>query len=55
MRKLVSTHAEDMGGFVVEPYTDFDESEADEATIKRLESEGKLADADSKSSKKGDK
>lgn len=54
MKRLVSNHAEDVGGFIVEPGQDFDESEADEATIKRLADEGKLADAQS-STKKGDK
>lgn len=44
MKRLTSTHAEDVGGHVVEPGDEFDESDADEATVRRLQSEGKLAD-----------
>ena len=54
MKRLVSDHAEDVGGQIVEPGEEFDETEADEATVKRLKDEGKLADA-SKSSAKSSK
>lgn len=52
MRRLISDHAEDVGGIIVEPGAEFDETEADEAVIERLDSEGKLADAE-KASRKG--
>ena len=55
MKRLTSTHAEDVGGFIVEPNAEFDETKADEATVKRLQSEGKLANAGTeKATKKGD-
>lgn len=45
MKRLLSTHAEDVGGFIVEPGAEFDESEADSEIVKRLEEEGKVMDA----------
>lgn len=56
MRVLISDHAEDMGGFTVEPYAEFDPDDADPETLKRLEDEGKIGDAELKASKskKGD-
>jgi hypothetical protein len=57
VKRLVSDHAEDVGGQIVEPGDVFDETDADEATIERLMSEEKLADAGSaeKSSSKSSK
>jgi hypothetical protein len=43
-KRLVSKHAEDVGGFIVEPGHEFDEKSADAATVERLTNEGKLAD-----------
>lgn len=44
-KRLLSSHAELIGGTMVEPGAEFDESEADEVTLKRLEKEGKVRDA----------
>jgi hypothetical protein len=44
VKRLVSDHAEDVGGFMVEPGTEFDESDADSDVISRLDDEGKLDD-----------
>jgi hypothetical protein len=46
MRRLRSTHAEDVGGFIVEPGQEFDETQADSETVERLQNEGKLATTD---------
>jgi hypothetical protein len=51
VRRLVSDHAEDIGGRIVEPGTEFDETDADEAVIERLDNEGKLADVSKSSAK----
>lgn len=45
MKRLTSSHAEDVGGYVVEPGQEFDEMDANPDVIERLSSEGKLADA----------
>jgi hypothetical protein len=47
MRRLTSNHAEDLGGFTVEPGAEFDPDTADPATLKRLEDEGKVAEVES--------
>lgn len=53
-RRLTSDHAEDIGGYAVEPGAEFDDRDADPAVIERLESEGKLAEVESESpTKKG--
>ena len=44
MKRLLSNHAEVIGGTMVEPGAEFDESNADEVTLKRLEKQGKLGD-----------
>lgn len=44
MKRLTSRHAEDVGGFVVEPGQEFDDNAANSDVIKRLTDEGKLAD-----------
>jgi hypothetical protein len=51
MRRLTSTHAEDLGGVIVEPGAEFDETQADSAAVERLQNEGKLATTE-KSSRK---
>lgn len=43
-KRLHSTHAEVIGGQMVEPGAEFDESKADEVTLKRLEKAGALRD-----------
>jgi hypothetical protein len=45
MKRLTSRHAEDVGGFVVEPGHEFDENTANPDVIRRLTDEGKVADA----------
>lgn len=44
---LSSAHAEDVGGYVVEPGAEIP-SDADPAVIARLDAEGKLTDAPAK-------
>jgi hypothetical protein len=48
---LTSSHAEDVGGYVVEPGGEIPKG-ANEDTVKRLEEEGKLRDAPRPSSSK---
>ena len=44
MKRLTSRHAEDVGGFVVEPGQEFDDSACNPDVLKRLTDEGKVAD-----------
>jgi hypothetical protein len=54
--RLTARHAEVIGGQMVEPGSEFDESKVDSAELDRLKSEGKVRDvaAPKKSSSKGD-
>lgn len=52
MRRLRSSHAEDVGGFIVEPGQEFDETQADSAAVERLDNEGKLAAVEKPPSRK---
>jgi hypothetical protein len=45
VKKLVGNHAEDVGGFVIEPGATFDEKDADKDTVERLQARGVVIDA----------
>lgn len=51
-KTLISDHAEDVGGAIVEPGDEIPDG-ADDEVLERLEAEGKLGDAPAKSTKKG--
>ena len=55
MPTLNSSHAEDIGGRLVEPGSSFEESDADPQVLERLRAEGKVIDDPRpERSKKGD-
>lgn len=56
MLRLVGSHAEILGGQMVEPGSEFDEARVDSAVLKRLKEQGKVRDVtpEPKSKKGGD-